>query len=533
MANDDQPDLNDVLAAQALAPDSAPSGRQAAARSGAADTNTTREAPTGSNPAGPARMEHQAAHGSSHRSLLIVGIVTAVLIVAFILIGVLPDRANKQQLAERSRKAAAADSVPLVGIQRVTRAGASSDLMLPGTLQSNHETPVYARASGYISHWYTDIGQRVHAGQLLATIDAPDLDQQLSQARQQSANANATLQLNRVNLDRWKILYRDSTVTKQELDTFQSAYDASVASVAGADDNVRRLESLVAYERITAPFDGVVTARNVEEGVFITSAGTTTTPQAAGAGGNTLIGSTPTTELFRVARTDTVRVYLGVPQAYAPAVHTGLPATLDVQELAGRSYSGRVVRTASAVDAASRTLLTEVDALNTDGSLLPGMYAEVHFQFASATPPMLIPATAMIFRTGSAQVAVVGSDSIAHFHNLRIGRDFGAVMEVDSGLADGAFVVTQPSDDLRDGERVHARPESESAAPGGGSPGGRPENPSGGDSSTKQPVPGPSTSAAAVAARRPAPQLREGFPGSPAGDPSRRPQPSAPSRPTP
>ncbi len=492
-------------------------------------------------PAAPDHTAHKAAHGPSHRSLLIVGIVTGVLIVAFILIGVLPDRANKRQLAERSHQAAEADSVPLVGIQRVTRAGASSDLMLPGTLQSNHETPVYARASGYISHWYADIGQRVHAGELLATIDAPDLDQQLSQARQQSANANATLQLNRVNLDRWKILYRDSTVTKQELDTFQSNYDASVASVAGADDNVRRLESLVAYERVTAPFDGVVTARNVEDGVFITPAGTTTTPQAAGAGGNTLIGSTPTTELFRVARTDTVRVYLGVPQAYAPAVHTGLPSTLEIQELAGRTYSGRVVRTARAVDAASRTLLTEVDALNTDGSLLPGMYAEVHFQFASATPPMLIPATAMIFRTGSAQVAVVGSDSVAHFHNLRIGRDFGAVMEVDSGLADGAFVVTQPSDGLRDGERVHARPESESAAPGGGSQGGRPENPGGGDSATKKPVPGPpmrgapppAPAAAAVVTRRAAPQLREGFPGSPAGDPSPRSQPSPPSRPAP
>jgi multidrug efflux pump subunit AcrA (membrane-fusion protein) len=541
MANDDPPDLTDVLAAQALAPEGSLPGRQPAPRSGAADTSRKPEGQTAPKLAGPDRTEQEAAHGSSHRSLLIVGIVAGVLFVAFILIGVLPDRANKRQLAERSKKAAEADSVPLVGIQRVTRAGASSDLMLPGTLQSNHETPVYARASGYISHWYADIGQRVHAGQLLATIDAPDLDQQLSQARQQSANANATLQLNRVNLDRWKILYRDSTVTKQELDTFQSNYDASVASVAGADDNVRRLESLVAYERVTAPFDGVVTARNVEDGVFITPAGTTTTPQAAGAGGNTLIGSTPSTELFRVARTDTVRVYLGVPQAYAPAVHTGLPSTLEIQELAGRPYSGRVVRTASAVDAASRTLLTEVDALNTDGSLLPGMYAEVHFQFASARPPMLIPATAMIFRTGSAQAAVVGSDSIAHFHNLRIGRDFGAVMEVDSGLADGAFVVTEPSDDLRDGERVHARRESESAAPGGGSPGGRPENPGGGDSATKRPVPGPSTrgapaqaaGAAAVASRRAAPQLREGFPGSPAGDPSPRPQPSTPSRPTP
>ncbi len=523
MANDDRPDLTEVLAAQA---------------------NQSREQP----------QHHRPDHGASRHSLVIVGIVTVVLFIVFILIGVLPDRANKRRLAERSQQAAAADSVPLVAIQRVTRASASSDLMLPGTLQSNHETPVYARASGYISHWYADIGQRVHGGQLLATIDAPDLDQQLSQARQQSANANATLQLNRVNLDRWKILYRDSTVTKQELDTFQSNYDASVASVGAADDNVRRLESLVAYERVTAPFDGVVTARNVENGVFITPAGTTTTPQAAGAGGNTLIGSIPTTELFRVARTDTVRVYLGVPQAYATAVHPGLPATLDIQERAGRIYSGRVARTANAVDAASRTLLTEVDALNTDGSLLPGMYAEVHFQFARLAPPMLIPATAMIFRTGSAQVAVVGADSIAHFHNLRIGRDFGSVMEVDSGLADSAYVVTQPSDDLRDGERVHSRLEAAAAAPGGASPGGRPANPGaggggggggGGDTAQQKPVPGGSPRAGQAQAsapppapppappRRETPQLREGFPGSPGGDPPARPQPASPPHPPP
>src|ERR1700735_1678621 len=334
MANDDQPDLTNMLAAQALAPDGSAPQRQQASGSAGGDAGSKPQGQVAPKPAagdgqgrGPATQsreqpqDHAPDHGASRHSLVIVGIVTVVLFIAFILIGVLPDRANKRRLAERSQQAAAADSVPLVAIQRVARANASSDLMLPGTLQSNHETPVFARASGYISHWYADIGQRVHEGQLLATIDAPDLDQQLSQARQQSANANATLQLNRVNLDRWKILYRDSTVTKQELDTFQSNYDASVASVAAADDNVRRLESLVAYERVTAPFDGVVTARNVENGVFITPAGTTTTPQAAGAGGNTLIGSTPTTELFRVARTDTVRVYLGVPPAYPTAAH--------------------------------------------------------------------------------------------------------------------------------------------------------------------------------------------------------------------
>ena len=487
------------------------------------DTSTakpTPDSPPKPTPA-PAEKPKAPAPSMSRRSLVIGTVVIVAALIVFLLVGVLPSRARKKQLAARSHDAALADSIPLVGVERVVRAAAGSDLMLPGTVQSNHETPVYARASGYISHWSADIGRRVHRGEVLATIDAPDLDQQLSEARQQVANANATLQLNRVNLDRWKILYGDSTVTRQELDTFQSAFDASVASVAAASDNVRRLESLVGYEKVEAPFDGVVTARNVEDGVFVTAAGTVTTPQAAGAGGNTLIGSAPTTELFRVARTDTVRVYLGVPQSYAAAVYVGLPAGLQVQEIAGRVYSGRVARTANSVDASSRTLLTEVDVVNADGSLLPGMYAEVHFAFQRAAPPLLIPATAMIFRTGAAQAAVVGRDSVAHFHNLRIGRDYGAVMEVDSGLPDSAYIVTQPSDDLRDGQRVHARAEAESAAPGGASPGGRPSEPpkeTPSDAPATQPVASAGAGhppAAPARAQRPAPQLQEGFPGSP------------------
>jgi multidrug efflux pump subunit AcrA (membrane-fusion protein) len=536
-------DLTTMLAAQALTPGDGKRGAGDPAQTGQSAREKHPPGPEAGNSLPASQPNHGSASSSAHeapalsrRGIVIGAIVLVAALLVFLLVGILPARARTHQLAQRSHDAALADSIPLVGVQRVSRAAAGSDLMLPGTLQSNHETPLYARASGYISHWYTDLGQRVHRGELLATIDAPDLDQQLSQARQQAANANATLQLNRVNLDRWKILYHDSTVTKQELDTFQSNYDASVASVAAADDNVHRLESLVSYERITAPFDGVITERNVEDGVFITSAGTTTTPQAAGAGGNTLIGNSPATELFRVARTDTVRVYLGIPQAYGPAIHVGLPAALEVQELPGRTFVGRVARTANSVDASSRTLLTEVDVVNADGSLLPGMYAEIHFRFQRAAPPMLIPATAMIFRTGSAQAAIVSADSVVHFHNLRIGRDYGSSLEVDSGLADSASVVTQPSDDLRDGEHVHVRPESESEAPGGQSPGGRPENPVIGtqtDSPATRQVP-PTRSAPAKASgtatpgQRPSPQFREGFPGSPNNEaPASAPSPAS------
>jgi membrane fusion protein, multidrug efflux system len=463
------------------------------------------------------------------RTMLIgAGIVVALLVL--LLTGVIRHRVQTRDLAARAQQAALADSIPLVGVEQVSRSAAEADLILPGTLQSNHETPVYARSSGYVRQWYTDIGTRVRKGQLLATIEAPDLDQQLAQAQQQVTNARATLALNAVTLERWKVLYRDSTVTKQELDTYQSDYDASVASVAGAEANARRLEALVGFEQILAPFDGVVTARNVDDGVFVTASGTTNTPEPAGTGGNTVLGSNSTTELFRIASTDTVRAYLGVPQSYAPAVRVGLPATVEVTELPGRTFAGRITRTADAVDASSLTLLTEVDVINRDRSLLPGMYAQTHFRFERSNPPLLIPGTAMIFRTSAPQAAVVGADSLVHFHNLKIGRDYGTVMEVDSGLVDGDYVVAQPSDDLRDGQPVHARIETQNGAPGGDTRAGRPvaaptppseqqkpkgQAQSGNGTSHGSTGQGQGGAAGQASTYKPPPQLEEGFPAAP------------------
>ncbi len=411
-----------------------------------------------------------------HRLWIGTAVVLGTLIV-LLLAGLLPHRARQRELATRARQAALDDSIPRVGVVRIARGTPEADLMLPGTLQGNHLTSLYARSSGYVERWYADMGTRVHRGELLATIEAPDVDQELAQAQQQAANARATLQLNQVNLARWKVLYRDSTVTKQELDTFQANYDASVASVAGADANVHRLEALVGFQRITAPFDGVITARNVDNGVFVTAVGTTNTPQPAGTGGNTLINTNEATELFRLASTDTVRLYVGVPQSYAVALRIGMPATLSLRDLPGRVFSGRVTRTANAVDAASLTLLAEVDVINSDRSLLPGMFAQTHFRFERSNPPLLMPGTAMIFRTSAPQAAVVGSDSIVHFRTVQIGRDFGTVIEVDSGLADGDYVVAQPNDALRNGQRVRARLEAENGVPGADTARGQPVAP--------------------------------------------------------
>jgi multidrug efflux pump subunit AcrA (membrane-fusion protein) len=461
----------------------------------------------------------------STRSVVIAAIVIVVVFGIFLLLGSCSRRAQRRQLAARAQQAALADSIPRVSVEIVSRAAGDGELMLPGTLQASQSTDVYARASGYVAAWYADIGARVQAGQLLARIEAPDLDQQLAQARNEVVTARSTRQLNAVNLDRWKVLFHDSTVTKQELDTYQTNFDASVATEAAAENNVRRLEALVGYERVTAPFTGVVTARNVEDGVFVTAAGATSAPQASGAGGNTVVGSSSVTALFTVARTDTVRVYIGVPQSYAPAVHVGMAAPITAQELIGRSFAGRVARTASSIDAASRTLLTEVDAVNTNHVLLPGMYAEVHLRFEQPIPPVLLPATALIFRTSAAQAAVVGPDSVVHIHNLQIGRDFGTAMEVDSGLADGDIVVVNPPDNLVDGR--HVRPRSDSTGQQGqqGQQQGLASNGAGKGQqgqAGQNPKQGGAKSLAANAGGgyRPPPEMQEGFPGSPVSRPA-------------
>jgi membrane fusion protein, multidrug efflux system len=476
---------------------------------------------------------HHHPHPSRH-AIVTAAIIAVVLLLAFILLGYVPRRARDKALASRAAAAVLADSIKIVNVSPVERADVTSDLSLPGTLQSSRSASVYARSSGYVRRWYTDIGQHVRDGQLLAAIDAPDLDQQLAQSRQVVINQQATMAFNRVTLERWKVLYQDSAVTKQELDQFQSSYDASVASVAAAEADVSRLQSLVGYERVTAPFTGVITSRNVENGTFVTGTGTSSAPQPAGQGGNTISGVPVSGQLFTVSAIDTIRVYVGVPQSYAPSVRPGLPALLEVEELPGHSFTGHVARSAGAVDFSSRTLLTEVDIANPAGTLLPGMYGQVHFRFDRTAPPLLMPGTAMIFRLNGAQAAVIGPDSVLQFRNLRIGRDYGTVIEVDSGLTDNEYVVSQPSDGLREGQRVHARLEPLGGAPGDNPTGQqvRPPAPSSSSSQTVPPgqSPGPSQTPSSIpptattpavrktpagSTYKPPPQVIEGFPGAP------------------
>jgi multidrug efflux pump subunit AcrA (membrane-fusion protein) len=465
----------------------------------------------------------------SKRAVKIGAIVVGAALLVFLLIGLLPKRSEKKKLTARAQKSAHNDSIPEVTVAKVTHGDSVSDLALPGTIEGMHETPIYARSTGYVRKWYADIGQPVRAGQVLAIIDAPDLDQELVQARAQAAQAQSVLEYAHADLVRWQVLYRDSVVTKQELDQKQATYNADVATYDAARAGVVRLKELVNFDRVVAPFTGVVTARNVDDGVLVSAGGSSNSANPASLGGATIptpssgqetsAGATSTSTssgdagsvnpsasqsvgsgaagagtssvggaggaLFRIARNDTVRLYVGVPQSYAQGVKPGMKATVRVREISGRTFTGRVARTAQAFDASTRTLLTEVDVVNPDGLLLPGMYAQTSLKFDRAAAPIMLPSAGLIVRTQGPQAAVLGADSVVHMKPLLIDRDLGAALEIDSGLADGDVVVMNASDELREGQHVRPRPEPSNGAAGGNSAGGRPANPPAAEDSSK------------------------------------------------
>jgi RND family efflux transporter MFP subunit len=351
-------------------------------------------------------------------------------------------------------------------VTTVHRAAPGSELSLPGTIQALHEGAIYARVSGYVSRWHADIGSVVRSGQVLAEIDAPELEQNVQMARAQLQQTRASLGLAKADLDRWRALARDSAVTGQELDQKRAAYEAASANTAASEANLRRLVQTRQYTQVTAPFAGVITARNVDIGSLITSAGGASAALPSnGATGGSAAGS-----LFRLAETDTVRAYVTVPESYASSIRTGLEAEVVVQGVAGRRFTGRVVRTSRSLDPGSRTLLTEVDIPNREFVLLPGMYAQVRLRFPRVTPPLLIPSSALVIRSNGPQVMLVdaagpGGLATIHFRSVEIARDYGATVELASGLIDGQTVVLSPNADLAEGSRVRVAAPAASARP--------------------------------------------------------------------
>ncbi len=364
---------------------------------------------------------------------------------ALLLIGIAPRVAQQHRLT--SAATAVGVTLPSVSVTTVTRDTSPSSVSLPGALTAVQTAALYARTPGYVRRRLVDIGSRVRAGQLLADIDAPDLDQQVVQARGAVAQMRAALELARANLARWRALAVDSAVTAQELDQMQAAFDGAVASLNSAEANLQRLVQLQAYERVVAPFAGVITARNVDLGALVGPAGGVSATLPAGTG--SALGS-----LFTIAQTDTLSVYVTVPEDYAAVVAIGKHAVVTVPALPGDTLRGRVARTAGSLDPAARTLLTEVRVANPTGVFLPGMYAQVQLALGVGSAPLRVPATALVIRDGPPQVVTVAPDSTAHYQTVTIGRDLGSWIEVTGGLADGSMVVVNPADDLRDGARV-------------------------------------------------------------------------------
>jgi RND family efflux transporter MFP subunit len=323
-----------------------------------------------------------------------------------------------------------------VNVTVARRATAADNLLLPGTLQAFVDTPIRARTNGYVARWLVDIGDRVKAGETLAIIESPEVDRELNQARASLEQAQANLELAGVTAERWKTLGLQNAVARQDIDQKDADYKARRADVSAARANVERLEQLKGFEIVVAPFDGVISARNVDIGTLINA------------------GSGP--ELFHLCQSDTLRAYLAVPQHYVPDIRVGLPVDVEIAEFPKERFSGKVARFSSALDAASRTLQVEVEIPNHEGRLFAGMFCEVRLHLTTANPPVLIPSNDAIIRSAGMLVAVVTDRNTIHLQAVKFGRDFGAQIEILDGLSEGARVVENPLDTLAEGQSVEA-----------------------------------------------------------------------------
>ncbi|MFC0401889.1 efflux RND transporter periplasmic adaptor subunit [Paraburkholderia rhizosphaerae] len=376
-----------------------------------------------------------------YHALLALGGLAAVLLA----IGVMPRLEAKRALTDQ---VAAQRALP-VSIVTPKPAPASSELLLPGSVMPYADASIYARTSGYVTHWYTDIGAKVKAGETLAVIETPELDAQLRQARADEATAQANYAYANTTAQRWHELLKTQSVAPQDADAKTSDMEAKRSILASAQANVARLSELVSYEKVTAPFDGVVTARNVDIGSLVT------------AGGAPGLATMPG-ELFHVEQTSTLRVYIDVPQNDASEVKPGTSVYLTTQQYPGRRFDAKVARSADAIDPVSRTLRVEVDVDNAGGALLPGAYAQVHLQLDSANPALELPVSALLFRPDGVTVALAGADNTVQLKTVTIGRDFGTYVEIATGLTTTDRVINNPGDSIVTGEPITV----EAPAPG-------------------------------------------------------------------
>ncbi|MFM0364611.1 efflux RND transporter periplasmic adaptor subunit [Paraburkholderia sediminicola] len=367
---------------------------------------------------------------------VIVAVVVVILVLAAQGIW---SRHDAHAALERDAEHASQTSVEVVRPQKST---AGLDLVLPGNVQAFLDTPIYARTNGYLKKWYADIGAHVRNGQLLAEIDTPEVDDQLRAARADLANADANYALAKSTADRWTDMLKSKSVSKQETDEKVGDMLAKKGTLDAARFNVARLEKTQSFQKVYAPFDGIVTARNVDVGALI---------DAGSSGG-------PAKELFHVAQADRLRVYVNVPQAYAQQVRAQQTAFLTLTETPSKHYPGTVARTSGAVDPQQRTMLVEVDVDNRNGDLLPGAYAQVHFALSAGAAPFTLPGNALLFRPDGVKVATVDPQHKVKLLPVSLGTDFGTRVAIASGLQGNEQVILNPQDSIVDGAPVRIVP---------------------------------------------------------------------------
>jgi membrane fusion protein (multidrug efflux system) len=363
-------------------------------------------------------------------------ILALVIVVIGLVAGFVPRLMRREALTKDTRELA----ISTVEVIHAAPGKATASLILPAEVKAFQEAPIYARASGYVKKWYVDIGALVTAGQLLADIDTPELDQQLSGAKAELVQVEAAMSLAKITAERWAELLKTASVSEQENAEKQADLKLKIATVDAAKANVHRLEDLQSFTHVTAAFAGTLTLRDIDNGDLIS----------------------PGKELFRLADTGKLRVFVRVPQTATPGIATGVAAEITVPELPARKFTAKVVRTAGAIDSASRTLLTELEVDNPRNEILPGSYAQVSFHDLKTDPTLVLPANVLLFRSEGTQVGVVDTDNRVTLHSILVGRDFGRSVEVLSGITGQDRIILNPADSLVSGTTVRI---AQAAAP--------------------------------------------------------------------
>jgi RND family efflux transporter MFP subunit len=388
-------------------------------------------------------------HSSRSGKRLLWFLMIPVVLVTSAFIGAQARNNTSQQLRTTTNSL----DVQTVNVIHPQRGQSGSDLTLPGMIEAFSQSPIYARVDGYVRTWYADIGTHVTKGQLLAEIDAPEVDQQLNQARALQQQAETTLALAKVTAPRYQELIKTNSVSQQEVDQNNQNLASQTANVQAAEAAVSRLEQMQGFEKVIAPFDGVITLRKTDFGHLVNA-------------GNAGVGR----ELFRISQNNIVRVFVTVPEEFSKEVRTGTKATMDLTELPNRHFPAAVTRTADAIDVTSRTLTVELDVPNLSGELLPGAYATVHFKLPLKVVPLVLPSSTVLFQAAGPQVGLVNSQNQVELRKVMLGHDFGDTIEIVSGIHQADSVIANPPDFLTDGMHVAvqsgSRPSTSAAAKG-------------------------------------------------------------------